>query len=243
MPTLYLVALDHHRLDDPLFLQSLAQHIQKALPHAPTCILVHGSGEKLDRTLEAQGVFVERTDAGVLPPETPEQAQLVERAVRETNQAIVGTLTDEVVPAVGIQGVDRGLLQTGADGALTTGRLGWLEALLKQHVLPVVSALAPQKGTRHAQEVPVADAVLALAEGLADAFTCHPTAFTTTGRPGVMDATGTRSEAGLDAVSADTVPERGLVQRALDRGFTPLVTSPGGLFDPSGPSGTRIQAA
>lgn len=242
MPTLYLVALDRDRLGDALFLQSLAQHIQKAMPGAPTCLFVHGSGEKLDRTLEAQGVFPERTDDGILQVERPEEAQLVERAVREMNQSIVGMLTDEVVPAVGIQGVDRGLLRTDADGALTTGGLGWLEALLKQHVIPVISALVPGDDSPYAREVPLADAVLALANGLSDAFTCRPTVFTATGHAGLMDATGTPNEASLDAVSSDAVPARAVVIQALAHGHAPLVTSPGGLFGSDGPSGTTLHA-
>mgnify|MGYP006426631127 CR=1 FL=1 len=241
MPTLYIVALDRTRLGDALFLQSLAQHIQKAMPGAPTCLFIHGSGEKLDRTLEAQGIFPERTDEGLLQVDRPEEAQLVERAVREMNQSIVGTLTDEVVPAVGIQGVDRGLLRT-EDGTVTTGGLGWLEALLKQHVLPVVSALVPGGDSPYAREVPLADAVLALANGLSDAFTCRPTVFTTTGHAGLMDATGTPTEATLDAVSPDAVPAHAVVSRAVAHDYAPLVTSPGGLFGSDEPSGTTLHA-
>ena len=245
MPTLYLVALDPGRIGDPLFLQSLAQHIQQAMPSAPACVFVHGSGEKLERTLEAQGVFPEHDDKGLLQIERPEDAQLVERAVREMNQSIVGTLTDEVVPAVGIQGVDRGLLQMDDEGAVHTGSIGWLEALIKQHVFPVVSALVPGEGTHHAREVVLSESVLALAEGLSDAFTCHPTVFTTTGRPGLMAATGTsdetlQDEAPLHRVPSDAVPARSVVAAALDRGLTPLVTSPSGLFA-SPPSGTPIR--
>jgi hypothetical protein len=137
--------------------------------------------------------------------------------------------------------VDRGLLQSADDGTLTTGRLGWLEALIKQHVIPVVSALAPEDESRFAREVPVADAVLALADGLSGAFACHPTVFTSTGRAGLTDATGTPKEASVEAVPTDTVPAYGLVQRAVGGGLTPLVTSPKGLFGNDGPTGTRIQ--
>jgi hypothetical protein len=76
----------------------------------------------------------------------------------------------------------------------------------------------------------VADAVLALADGLSGAFACHPTV-----------SVGTPKEASVEAVPTDTVPAYGLVQRAVGGGLTPLVTSPKGLFGNDGPTGTRIQ--
>ena len=116
MQSLYVVSLDRHHLGDDLFLKSLAQHVAEAGTDGPTCLLVHGSGEKVERTLEAKGYFPDRT-GGVLDVESEGQRRLVERAVREMNQEIVAALTDEVVSTVGIQGVDRGLFRKEADGS------------------------------------------------------------------------------------------------------------------------------
>ena len=125
--TLYLLYLDRYHLGDEIFINNLAQRMHHAPAGDPLCLIVHGSGEKVERTLESQGFFPERT-GGVLDVTEPEQIRLVERAVRETNQKLVATLTDEVVPAVGIQGVDRNLLRL-EEGTVTARKVGWLEAL------------------------------------------------------------------------------------------------------------------
>ena len=177
MQTLYLVYLDRHHLGDSLFLKSLAQHFAEGASGEPPCILVHGSGEKVERTLESQGYFPERID-GVLDVETQEQRQLVERAVRETNQEIVAALTDEVVSTVGIQGVDRNLLGRGEEGTVQATNVGWVTALIRQRVLPVVSALIEEKGTT--REVGAAAAIIALARALEASFDPVACALTTT---------------------------------------------------------------
>ncbi|PSQ92766.1 MAG: acetylglutamate kinase, partial [Bacteroidetes bacterium QH_2_63_10] len=160
MQSLYVVSLDRHHLGDDLFLKSLAQHVADAGTDGPTCLLVHGSGEKVERTLEAKGYFPDRT-GGVLDVESEDQRRLVERAVREVNQEIVAALTDEVVSAVGIQGVDRGLFQKEADGSLRAANAGWVSALLKQRVLPVVSALVEDPDSGAVHEVSAVEAVQA----------------------------------------------------------------------------------
>ncbi|WP_022834845.1 acetylglutamate kinase [Salisaeta longa] len=172
MPTLHLVYLDRDHLSDPVFLNTLAQTFAKVPPAQRTpMVLVHGSGEKVERTLEADGRLVERTDAGTLPVTDPADRQLVERAVRETNKQILSALADEVVPAVGIQGTDRGVLRRTDDGGLTTGPLGWVEALLSQHVLPVMSTLAPPQANQStAEEAAPAQVLQALAKGWSDRY-------------------------------------------------------------------------
>jgi len=258
MRPLYLLYLDRYHLGDPLFVKNLAKHIQQG----PTreCLIVHGSGEKVERTFEAQGLFPER-NRGVLDVETTEQKRLVERAVREANQEIVGSLTDEVISTVGIQGTDRGLLRlsssagngaqgdgaqgdgapatpSGEDIEITTGKVGWLEALLKQQVIAVVSALAKSESGVH--ELWTADAATALADALADVFDITAVMLTTGDRPGVTDATGTREEASVDAASSQ-IAEPEAAKHLIDAGISVIVTSPKGLWsDPV--SGTRLHA-
>ena len=263
MRPLYLLYLDRYHLGDPLFVKNLAKHIQQG----PTreCLIVHGSGEKVERTFEAQGLFPERT-RGVLDVETTEQKRLVERAVREANQEIVGSLTDEVISTVGIQGTDRGLLRlsssagkethgdgphgdglqgdgapatpSGKDIEIKTGKVGWLEALLKQQVIAVVSALAKSESGVH--EIWTADAATALADALSDGFDITAVMLTTGDRPGITDATGAHEEASVEAASSQ-IAEPEAAHHLIDAGIPVIVTSPEGLWsDPV--SATRLHA-
>ena len=242
MQTLYLVYLDRHHLGDSLFLKSLAQHFAEGASGEPPCLLVHGSGEKVERTLEAQGYFPERSE-GVLETDGEEQRQLVERAVRETNQEIVAALTDEVVSTVGVQGVDRSLLGRGADGTIQAQNVGWLTALIKQRVLPVVSALVDAEEGGHPEEVWAVDALIALARALDASFDPVACALTITDRPGLMDATGEREEAGLDDVTDEVVPDPAAVRRLHDAGLPVLLTNLQGLLGGEEPSGTRLRGS
>ena len=253
MRSLYLLYIDRSHLGDPLFVRNLAKHIQQG--PSRECLIVHGSGEKVERTFEAQGLFPERT-RGVLDVETTEQKRLVERAVREANQEIVGSLTDEVISTVGIQGTDRGLLRLSSsaekeargDGApttpsgegtqITTGKVGWLEALLKQQVIAVVSALAKSESGVH--EIWTADAATALVHALTDVFDITAVMLTTGGRPGVTDATGTRQEASVDAASSQ-IAEPEAAEHLINAEISVIVTSPKGLWsDPI--RATRLHA-
>lgn len=236
---LYLLYLDAHHLGDDIFLNDLASHFHRAPTGEPSCLIVHGSGEKVERTLESQGLFPERKN-GVLDVDTPEQVRLVERAVREKNQDIVATLTDEVVPTVGIQGVDRSLLQLDEDGQVVVSKVGWVEALVKQRVIPVVSALVRHPEEERVREVYAADAAVALA----DAFgALNPTVvfFTTTGQPNIADAGAQHDTVALDTLSeSDCVADEAAVRRVAQAGTEVLLTNLDGLFHEEGPRGTRV---
>lgn len=246
MRTLYILYLDRYHLGDPLFVKRLAREINQGPERA--CLIVHGSGEKVERTLESKGFFPDRT-RGVLDVEEPAQRRLVERAVREANQEIVGALTDEVVSTVGIQGTDRGLLSLAADpdasqadadpdahpdadGApaptVEVGKTGWLEALIKQQVVAVVSSLARTPGGE-VREIWSADAVDALAGAMSDAFDPTVVMLSTAGQPGLTDATGTPDEAPV-ARAADALAEPDAAEYLISAGWTTIVTNPGGLW-------------
>lgn len=242
MQTLYVVYLDRHHLGDELFLKSLAQHFAEGASGEPACILVHGSGEKVERTLESKGYFLDRAD-GVLDVESQEQRQLVERAVRETNQEIVAALTDEVVSAVGIQGVDRNLLGLDAEGRLTASNVGWLAALLKQRVVPVVSALVDSE-EQGVHEVWAADVVVALAQALDSSFDPVACGLTTEDYPGLRDAQGMKETVEVEGIDAvDEIPEPAALQRIHQAGVPVLVTNVQGLLGDDDPRGTRLQAS
>ena len=245
-PPLYLVLLDRYHLGDDLFLNDLAQRLGQQPAGQPPLLFVHGSGEKVERTLESRGLFPERTDAGVLDVTEAASIALVERAVREVNHDLVARLTDAVVSAVGVQGVDRHVLRLapaeGGDGqlAVTTGRVGWIEALVKQRVVPVVSALAEHPAERRAREVPAADAVAALARALP--FAATAVAFTSTRRPGLAAGPGAPpATAPLAALADADVAEPAAVRRLVARhGLPVLLTHLDGLLAGGSPAGTRL---
>ncbi len=254
MQSLYLLYLDRYHLGDPLFLQGMVKEINQGPPR--DCLMVHGSGEKVERTFESQGLFPERNH-GVLDVESDADRQLVERAIRELNQEIVGSLTDEVVSTVGIQGSDRGLLRlasspdpessdadpgagTASTGSLAVGRTGWLEALLKQHVIAVVSALAIDETSRTDREIWTADAAMSLYEALQGAFDPIVVFLTNTDQAGLVDAEGVRETASPEEVS-NLVAEPAAVERVVHAGCSSILTSPSGLWAES-VSSTHLRA-
>lgn len=157
-----LLYLDEGHLEDLLLVQRLAQ-VLKRLP-APL-VLVHGSGGRAEQLLEAEGYGPERR-AGVLVAHTDRERMLIERGIRETNQRLVAGLNELLIPAVGIQGSDRGLLRRERTGALQVGRVAWLTQLLHQGVWPVVSTLV-QAATQQVVEAPAAEVLSALASAWA----------------------------------------------------------------------------
>ncbi|MFB6271500.1 MAG: acetylglutamate kinase [Salinibacter sp.] len=242
MQSLYVVYLDRHHLGDDLFRQSLAQHLSEAGTGGPACVLVHGSGEKVERTLEAQGHFPERTD-GVLDVETEEHRRLVERAVREVNQELVAALTDQVVSTVGVQGVDRGLFQKEPDEPLRAANVGWLSALVKQHVVPVVSALVEAPHTGAVREVWTAEAVAALVRALEASFDTVACMLTPTDRSGFPDEEGgVQSEVQADAITDEHVPDPSALRHLSNADVPLLITSLQGLFQEGAPRATRVRS-
>lgn len=241
MQTLYILQIDRHQLGDSLFLKSLAQQLARGKSGDPACLLVHGSGEKVERTLESQGVFPDREE-GVVQVETAAQARLVERAVREMNQEIVAALTDEVVSTVGIQGVDRSLLARAEDGSVTANSAGWLSALVKQRVVPVVSALV---GTESgpAEEVRPAAVTVALAHALASSFDPVACFLTDTDRPGIQGEDEVQTEVAIDDVTSEHVSDVESVRQISDEGIPVLVTNVTGLLGGDRVRGTRIRPA
>lgn len=236
MRSLYILYLDRYHLGDPLFVKGLAKQMTQGASR--DCLLVHGSGEKVERTLEAEGIFPERS-RGVLQVDDAAQKRLVERAVREVNQELVGSLTDEVVSTVGIQGVDRNLLRlsssdasgddsSGARPEIEVGRTGWVEALVKQQVVPVVSALA-RDADDEVHEVWAADVAVALARAMDEAFDAEVVFFTKSGQSGLQTATGTKDEASEEA-ARDVLAEPDALSRIREADLDAVLTSPEGLF-------------
>lgn len=233
---IYLVYLDPYHLDDLLFLPGLARMMRRQ--RRPPCLFVHGSGERAERLLEAEGLFPERRD-GLVQIRTAAEAALVERAARQVNRQIVGGLTEEGVPAVGVQGIDRGLLHKNDDGQVAPGRIDWLKALAEKQALPVVSALAQEAGSGRVCEIHLREAARALAEALqADGVVVA--FFTRNNQPGILDGETPAPERSLDALTEAILPEPEAARAIVLAGFSVILTSPAGLFGGDGVRGTQI---
>ncbi len=230
---IYLLYLDCVHQADPLFVQGLARALASAV-RLPRCILLHGSGDRIARMLEAGGYDVDAPGVRVPP-------SVVERVVREETRRIVEVLTDAGVSAVGFQGTDRGMLRRSEDGGLVARGASWVHDLTEKRVVPVVSALVHEAGgeTHEARmdEVAVALAKTMETEEVGTVF------FTPTDRPGVIEQGALRPEiqiAGLSSQTASSEPDA--VRRIVASGGRVWLTSPFGLVDPQGLRGTRVIA-
>jgi len=202
----------------------------------PTCLLLHGSGEQAERLLEAEGLFPERKE-GLVQVRTAAEAALVERAARQVNRQIVGALTDEGVPAVGLQGLGRGLLRLSDEGRVITGRIDWLKDLAQKQAVAVVSALVEDARTGHACEVHLHGVAQALAHAL---HTVVVVFFTSNNQPGVLVGDALVRECSLDALPEAILPKPEAVRAVAHAGFSVMLTSAAGLFGDDDVRGTRI---
>lgn len=239
---IYLIYLDYYHLD-VLFVQILARTLantprMEVLP--PMCLIVHGSGERAERMLEAEGLFPERIH-GVLQVRTPEEQRIVERATKEMNRRIVGILTDATVYAVGFQGYDRGLLRVNPEGGITGSEANWLVDLIKKRAVPVISSLVREGEEQdNVKEAGISDILNALT-CLAATDEITITMFTRSNRPGIFSKGERLEKITLNAAGmSDDIPDFETVQSLVKRGKSVLITSVGALREEGGPSGTVI---
>jgi acetylglutamate kinase len=160
-----IVYLDAYNQADPIFRRSLARAIGVVIK-TRCCVVVHGGGEGVERRLEAEGTEPVIEGDLVIGASAREE-EIIHVANVEANHRLAGDLTEELVPVVGLQGSDRGILRL--EGAELAARSAtWLMQLLDRGVAVVVSALATDgQGGRRA--VSPAGAAASLARALADA--------------------------------------------------------------------------
>ncbi|QXD14258.1 hypothetical protein GQ464_012470 [Rhodocaloribacter litoris] len=223
---LHVLYIDPEHQANPLFWQGLGRALAGAGPRMPHTLLVHGSGNRLQSWLEAEGRFAD---------DEPPPPDLVERLLRMETHRIVGLLTDAGVPAVGLQGSDRGLLRRDADGSVTAPGARWVRDLARRRAVPVIAAQAA------GGEVPLLLAVEALTRQLADE-PLRIVFFTRTNRPGVVEQGRLRdvlpaAELEATGVVADPAPVRTLVETAAEV----WLTSPVGFVHREGLQGTRVR--
>lgn len=159
-----VLLLDPYHLGDPLFVTGLARDLAA---RRGGLVLVHGSGERGERALEASGAVPREVD-GVWAVETDGEAETVERTTRELNREIAHELNEAGVASTRLVGADRGLLKGDGAGGVHVGRSGWLAELVGRGVVAVVAALVAAPGAPALREVEAGRAAAALAGALAE---------------------------------------------------------------------------
>lgn len=235
--TFRILYLDDYHAGDVLFLQTLARALGRWNAR-PAPVLVHGSGEAAERALESKGIFRTR-EGGLLPVESPEEHRLVNQAGKLLNQHILAVLNDAVVSAVGVVGTQRRTLMV-EDGRVAASGAEWILAMVRQGVVPVLAAFAREARSGATGEVPIADAVAALAAmfGVDDTEIVF---FTRTNLPGIME--GGRPRPRIEASDPrldEAVPDLDGLKRLRAMGLPVLLTNTTRLADRGGPIGTAI---
>lgn len=173
LPTIVL-KVGGNEIDDERFLEGLVQAIHGLRAEAAP-VLVHGGGKEIARLQEALGLeprFVE--GLRVTDDATMAVTEMVLSGA--VNKRLVAWLVSRGIPAVGLSGVDGGLLRVrplvhpagdlGRVGEVTSVELSVLSLLLGQGVVPVVSPISLGPEGR-SYNVNADHAAMALARALA----------------------------------------------------------------------------
>jgi acetylglutamate kinase len=154
---------------------AFALEIRAAVSAGSPVVVVHGGGPEIDSALAEAGVGSERID-GLRVTDAATLA-ITERVLCGTlNKRLVRSLLAVGVPAVGLSGIDGGLLRArrllhhagdlGYVGEIVTVDVGPLRALLEGGFVPVVAPLALATGGEHALNVNADTAAGAIASAM-----------------------------------------------------------------------------
>jgi acetylglutamate kinase len=152
-----VVKLGGHELDRPAWLAACA----RALVRFDPVVVVHGGGHAVSALSRRLGLPVEKRDG--LRVTTPEVAEVVEMVLAgPVNRQVVTALRAAGLDAVGLAGVDGGLL-TARPGAASLGHVGeiadvrvaLLESFLLAGLTPVIAPVAPLARTAGAAGSPL----------------------------------------------------------------------------------------
>src|SRR5690606_1275153 len=144
MMTPIVIKISGHELDDAAFLVEFARAIRDL--NLPT-VIVHGGGKEISALQTRMGIEPRYLDGVRITDEA--SLALVEMVLCGTvNKRLVRILLDAGVDAIGISGVDRGLVRAekmphptqdmGFTGMITAVRGEVLQELLAQKATPVV---------------------------------------------------------------------------------------------------------
>ena len=168
LTSLKVVKIGGNELDRPGWVAECA----RALADAAPVVVVHGGGEAVSAWSRRLGLPVEKRDGRRVT--TRQVAEVVEMVLAgPVNRQVVGALRQAGVDAVGLSGVDGGLLtaepllaELGHVGRITTVRASLLECLLRAGLTPVVAPMAPPAGGGLPLNVNADDAAAAIAGAL-----------------------------------------------------------------------------
>lgn len=142
-----VVKIGGNELDRPEWVAECARAIRAAGP--PPAVVVHGGGQAVNAWSRRLGLPVEQR--GGLRVTTPEIAELVEMVLGgPMNRLLVSALRTAGLDAIGLSGVDGGLLTAqpmagglGEVGEIVSVRASLLQSLLLAGLTPVVAPVAP----------------------------------------------------------------------------------------------------
>jgi len=137
--------LGGNELDRPGWLEECA----RALKLVDPLVVVHGGGQAITAWSQRLGLPVEKRDGKRVT--TPQVAEIVEMVLTgPVNRQVVAALRGAGLDAVGLSGVDGGLLAArrapgnlGHVGEVTAVRAALLQSLLLAGLTPVVAPIAP----------------------------------------------------------------------------------------------------
>ena len=148
MLTARVVKLGGNELDRPGWLEQCARALKRVAP----LVVVHGGGQAITAWSRRLELPVEKRDG--VRVTTPQVAELVEMVLAgPVNRQVVTALRAAGLDAVGLSGVDGGLLAArrapgdhGHVGEITAVRAALLESLLLAGLTPVLAPVAPEPG-------------------------------------------------------------------------------------------------
>lgn len=146
MLTVRVIKIGGNELDRPAWVAECARALKSVGP----AVVVHGGGQAVSTWSRRLGLPVEKRDG--LRVTTPEIAELVEMVLGgPVNRLLVTALRDAGLDAIGLSGVDGGLLtaqplqngELGEVGEIVNVRASLLQSLLLAGLTPVVAPVAP----------------------------------------------------------------------------------------------------
>lgn len=170
---MYVLKIGGNEIDQPAFLSGLCATV-RAIGGAG--VIVHGGGKEIAAALQRYGLDFEFVDG--MRATSPAAMAVVEQVLSgAVNKRLVAQLNAAGVAALGLSGVDLGLLHTeplrpggrdlGRVGAIVSVRAEVLRALLSQGWLPVLSPVSLDQHDQQPTNVNADHAARAVAAALA----------------------------------------------------------------------------
>ncbi len=241
-----LIKLGGTLIDEPGSRANLAAQIAAVCNEGHQAVVVHGGGRQMTRFLEERGISSRFVNG--LRVTTPEILDAVLKVLAgSVNQELVASLIGAGVLAVGLSGIDAGMVRVeqmdpelGAVGRVTSAQPALLELLTNSGYLPVVACVAGDGAGRLFNIN--ADA---MAVACAAAFRADRLLFLTD-VAGVLDASGTvLPRLSPEAIRGliDTGVARGGMHAKLDAAVRALQDGVGSIHIISGSEASVIQRA